>query len=193
MIKLRFNMKKVSIEQLKQIIKEEAQKIVGDALDVKMNKQANVKGSDKEGAHVSIKKNGSFETKTSGPEKGKDPIDVKMNQSKDKGSDKEGANVSIKKNGSFETKKSGPAKGKDPIDTKMNDMDGKTGSDDAKAFVTAGSGKAQKAAKFSEEAKNEKEKEKRIASAIQMPESFKSKKDLGNFILSEAKRISSLI
>ena len=186
-------MKKVSIEQLKQIIKEEAMKIVGDALDVKMNATKD-KGSDKAGAHVAVKKNGSFETKTSGPEKGgKDPIEVPMNQSKDKGSDKEGAHVAVKKNGSFETKKKGPETGEDPTDVDMNDMDKKTGDDKAKAYVAAGAGKGQKTPKFSEEAKNEKEKEKRIADAIMMPESFKSKKALNDFILSEAKRVSKLI
>ncbi len=186
-------MKKISTEELKKMIKEEAMKIVGDALDIKMNSQDKVKGSDTAGAHTSVKKNGSFETKKSGPEKGKDPIDVSMNQSKEKGSDKEGALVSVKKNGSFEVKKTGPEKGEDPTDVKMNDMDGKAGSEDAKTYVAAGTGKGQKTPKFSEEAKNEKEKEKRIADAIMMPESFKNKKDLSNFILAEAKRISSIL
>lgn len=185
---------KVSIAKLKEIIKEEAYKLVGDALSVKMN-QSKDKGSDNTAAKVAVKSNGSFEEKKTGPEKGKDPLDVTMNQSKEKGSNKEAAKVAVKKGGSFEFKKDHPAKGEEPTDVDMNQMDGKGGEDKAKTFVEAGSeGKdGQREAKFSEKAKNEKETEKKIADAIVIPESFKNKKELSAFIMSEAKKIAGLL
>ena len=76
----------------------------------------------------------------------------------------------------------------------MNAMD-KAGEEGAKTYVEAGaeSKEGQPKANFSETAKNEKEKTEAIAKAIQLPESFKNKKDLMNFINEEAKKISKLL
>lgn len=82
----------------------------------------------------------------------------------------------------------------------MNSMD-KEGDqkEGAKTYVEAGAdmskghSKGQPKANFSEEAKNEKEKAEAIAKAIQLPENFKNKKEMMNFIFEEAKKLSKLL
>lgn len=80
----------------------------------------------------------------------------------------------------------------------MNSED-KEGEEGAKTYVEPGSemnkgmSKGQHKANFSEKAKNEKETAERIAQGIQLPESFKNKTDLINFINEEAKKLSKLI
>ena len=54
-----------------------------------------------------------------------------------------------------------------------------------------GASTGQHAAKFSEKAQNEKETAERIATGIQLPESFKNKSELINFINEEAKKLSN--
>jgi hypothetical protein len=76
----------------------------------------------------------------------------------------------------------------------MNSMD-ETKDEGAKTYVEAGSkdSTGQPDAKFSEEAKNEKETKEKIAKAIQLPESFKNKQEMLKFINEEAKKIAKML
>jgi hypothetical protein len=150
----------------------------------------------------------------------KESMEVKMNQNdKEGGSDekvaaavsvdaasstKKGDSVEGMHNADFESKEKGPStdaskpfeEKKEKVD--MNSMD-KPGEDGAKTFVEAGADMSkghstgQAKANYSEEAKNEKEKAEAIAKAIQLPENFKNKKDLMNFIKEEAEKLAKLI
>lgn len=82
-------------------------------------------------------------------------------------------------------------------DINMEEHDKDNDNAGTKAFVEAGAEKknagfstGQAKAKSSESAQNEKETAKRIASAIQLPESFKNKKELLEFVKTEAKKIA---
>lgn len=173
-------------------------------------------------ALVKTKESGGFEKKSEAPakaeniEKTEEPTDVKMNQNdKEGGSDekiaaavsveaasstKKGDSVEGMHNSKFESKDKNPSvdsskpfeEKKEKVD--MNSMD-KTKEDGTKTYVEAGSKDAtgQAKANFSETAKNEKEKAESIAKAIQLPEAFKNKKELIDFINEEAKKISKLL
>jgi hypothetical protein len=150
-------------------------------------------------------------------------MDVKMNaQDKDQGHDediaaatkvsaksskKSGASIEGMHNSDFESKKDNPSVSssepfEDRIGTepKMNSQD-KEGDKGAKTYVEAGSDitgrephtTGQKKAVASEKAKNEKETKERIAQGIQLPESFKNKKEMISFINEEADKISKLL
>lgn len=147
-------------------------------------------------------------------------VEIKMNQNdKEGGSDekvaaavkvdaagstKKGDSIEGMHNADFESKEKNPSTDSSkPFDEKkekveMNTMD-KAKDDGAKTFVAAGTdmsnghSKGQAKANWSEEAKNEKEKAEAIAKAIQLPEGFKNKKELINFINEEAKKLSKLI
>lgn len=119
-------------------------------------------------------------------------------------STKKGESVEGMHNANFESKEKNPSTDvSKPFEEKkekveMNSMD-KEGEDGAKTYVEAGSemsnghSKGQPKANYSEEAKNEKEKAESIAKAIQLPEGFKNKKDLMNFIKEEAEKLAKLI
>jgi len=120
------------------------------------------------------------------------------------GSTKKGDSVEGMHNADFESKEKGPSTdASTPFEEKkekveMNSMD-EVKDDGAKTFVqpgaemSKGASTGQHKANFSEEAKNEKEKVEVIAKGIQLPETFKNKKELLNFINEEAKKLSKLI
>jgi hypothetical protein len=149
-----------------------------------------------------------------------DTIDVDMNdRDNDQGHDeqiaaavkvdaasstKKGASVEGMKNSNFESKDKNPSTASStPFEERkekveMNSQD-KADNSGAKTYVEPGSelhngaSTGQHAAKFSEKAQNEKETAERIATGIQLPESFKNKSELINFINEEAKKLSSLL
>ena len=120
------------------------------------------------------------------------------------GSTKKGDSVEGMKNANFESKDKEPSidaskpfeEKKEKVD--MNSMD-EAKDDGAKTYVEAGADMSkgdstgQAKANWSETAKNEKEKADAIAKAIQLPESFKNKKELLNFINEEAKKTAKLL
>lgn len=195
---------------------------LGNPLDVEMNKMDKVQNSDGK-AYVKSNEDGSFEKKApKNIEKTEEATEVKMNQNdKEKGSDekiaaavevsaagstKSGDSVEGMHNSNFETKTEQPStEASAPFedrkkDVKMNEMDkeDKDG-DSAKTFVQPGTemkdgySTGQAKADFSEKAKNETEKIEKIAKGIQLPESFKNKQELINYITEEAKKISKLL
>ena len=119
-------------------------------------------------------------------------------------STKKGESIEGMHNANFESKEANPSTdASKPFEEKkekveMNSMD-KDGEEGAKTFVAAGSdmskghSKGQAKANWSEEAKNEKEKAEAIAKAIQLPESFKNKKELMSFINEHAKKLSNVL
>jgi hypothetical protein len=119
-------------------------------------------------------------------------------------STKKGDSIEGMHNADFESKTKGPStEASTPFEEKkenveMNSMD-EAKDDGAKTFVqpgadmSKGASTGQAKASWSETAKNEKEKAEAIAKAIQLPESFKGKTDLLNFINEEAKKISKLL
>lgn len=149
-----------------------------------------------------------------------DTIDVDMNdRDNDQGHDeqiaaavkvdaasstKKGASVEGMKNSNFESKDKNPSTASStPFEERkekveMNSQD-KADNSGAKTYVEPGSelhngaSTGQHAAKFSEKAQNEKETAERIATGIQLPESFKNKADLLNFINEEAKKLSNVL
>lgn len=173
-------------------------------------------------ALVKTKEKGGFEKKSDAPaaaeniETTEEASEVKMNQNdKEGGSDEKiAAAVSVEAAGStkkgdfvegmhnanFESKDKNPSvEASKPFEEKkenveMNSMDKDT-KDGAKTFVEPGSKDAtgQAKANFSEAAKNEKEKAEAIAKAIQLPESFKNKNEMLQFIKEEASKISKLL
>lgn len=151
--------------QFKQFIKEEASKYI-DALNVQISKP---KKEGSVGAAVSVKASGG---------EGK------------------GQSMGAKKP-SFETKSTSP-KSKAPFTQNpksgLNTLDKEDTSvpkNGAKAYVEAGqeSKEGQKKANFSTKPKNVTDKIAAIAKAIQLPESFKNKKEMDEFILQSARKI----
>lgn len=195
---------------------------LGSPLDIEMNKMDKVQNSDGK-AYVKSNEDGSFEKKApKNIEKTEEPTEVKMNQNdKDQGHDekiaaavevsaanstKSGDSVEGMHNSDFETKTDGPStKSSTPFEDKkekveMNEMDKEDKEGDAaKTFVQPGTemkdgySTGQAKANFSEKAKNETEKIEKIAKGIQLPESFKNKQELMNYITEEAKKISKLL
>ncbi len=214
--------KKLTISELQKYIISEATKMLnaGDAIEVEMNTMDKEIGSD--GALVKSKEKGGFEKKSDAPdaaeniETTEETTEVEMNQNdKETGSDekaaaaveveatsatKKGDSVEGMHTAKFESKDKTPStEASQPFDEKkekvdMNEMD-KATDDGAKTYVEPGTkdSTGQAKAKFSEEAKNEKEKAEAIAKAIQLPESFKNKKEMLAFIQEEAKKISKLL
>lgn len=149
-----------------------------ESTEVKMNKNAKEGGSDEKiSAAVSVEAAG---TTKSGPST--EGMKNAKFDSKDK-------SPSTEVSAPFEEKEG---------DVKMDKMD-KLVDDGTKTFVEPGTemskglSTGQSKANWSEKAKNEKEKAESIAKAIQLPEGWKSKKDLLNFINEEAKKISKLL
>lgn len=119
---------------------------------------------------------------------------------------KDNPSIEGMKNANFESKTKNPSTASStPFEDRkekveMNSEDKVVG-DGAKTYVEAGSditGKekhttGQKKAVASESAKNEKETYDRIAKAIELPEGFKSRKELLNFISENAKKVSKLL
>lgn len=126
-------------------------------------------------------------------------VSVEATSSTKKGPSTEGMH-----NSKFESKDSTPStdaskpfeEKKEKVD--MNSMD-KAGEEGAKTYVEAGAdmsnghSKGQPKAKYSEEAKNEKESAEAIAKAIQLPERFENQKAMLKFIKEEAEKLSKLI
>lgn len=153
-------------------------------------------------------------------EKTEEPTEVKMNQNaKEGGSDekiaaavaveaagstKSGPSTEGMKNAKFDSKDKNPSTevsapfDEKEGDVKMDKMD-KLVDDGTKTFVEPGADMSkglstgQPKANWSEKAKNEKEKAESIAKAIQLPEGWKSKKDLLNFIKEESKKVSKTL
>lgn len=146
-----------------------------------------------------------------------EPLEVDMNEKdNDQGHDsqiaaavkvdvasskKKGASIEGMHNADFESKDKNPSTASStPFEEReekveMNSQD-KADAGGAKTYVEPGvelhkgASTGQHAAKFSEKAQNERETAERIAQGIQLPESFKNKADLLNFINEEAKKIS---
>ena len=120
------------------------------------------------------------------------------------GSTKKGDSVEGMHNAKFDSKDKNPSTdSSEPFEERkekveMNSQDKPT-EDGAKTYVSAGSemskglSKGQAKANFSEKAKNEKEVAERIADAIQLPETFKSKKELLEFISNKAMEVSKIL
>jgi len=214
---------KMSLNDFKQYIISEAMKMLnaGDPMEVTMNSMDKLVGND--GAKVAAKENGGFESKTKAPEAGsdniektEDTVDVKMNQAPSKGGSDEKVAAAVEVEAAGSTKKGGSVEGmhnadftsldkqpstkaSTPFEEKKGEVDmkemDKAVDEGTKTFVEAGAkdSTGQPNSKFSEEAKNEKEKEERIAKAIQLPESFKNKNEMLKFIQEEAKKIAKLL
>ncbi len=212
--------KSVKLEDLRTMIIQEAEKIIslGQPTDVEMNKMDRVDNSDGK-AYVKSDAKGFVKKAPKSIEKTEEPTDVKMNEmDKEQGHDekisaatevkaatstKSGDSIEGMHNSTFESKKDNPStESSTPFEDRkkevnMNEMDkdDKEGVD-AKTFVKPGSelkkgdSTGQAKAEFSKEAKNDKETKERIAKAIQLPESFKNKSELLNFINEEAKKIA---
>jgi hypothetical protein len=119
-------------------------------------------------------------------------------------STKKGASVEGMKNSNFESKDKNPSTAsstpfeerKEKVEMNSQDRADESG---AKTYVEAGAelhngaSTGQHKASFSEKAQNEKETAERIAQGIQLPESFKNKAELINFINEEAKKVSALL
>jgi hypothetical protein len=153
--------------------------------DVKMNKQDKDQGHDEDIA-AAVKVDAASSTK--------------------KGT-KDNPHIEGMKNSSFESKSKTPSTDSStPFEERkenveMNSQDKNIDDVGAKTYVEAGgdiTGKekhttGQKKAVSSEKAKNEEETKERIAKGIELPESFKNKKELLSFINEEAKKISKLL
>lgn len=149
-----------------------------------------------------------------------EPLEVDMNEMDDEqghdeqiaaavkvdaaNSKKKGASVEGMHNADFDSKDKNPSTASSaPFEKReekveMNSQD-KATDDGAKTYVEAGTelskgaSTGQHKANFSEKAHNEKETAERIAQGIQLPESFKNKADLLNFINEEAKKLSDIL
>ena len=148
-----------------------------------------------------------------------EPLELDMNDSEDQGHDEEisaavkvdaasstknGESTKGQHNADFDSKKNNPSvKSSEPFEERKENVDmnsqDKSVDDGAKVYAEAGAelnkgaSTGQHKATFSEKAKNEKETAERIAKGIQLPESFKNKKELINFINEEAKKIANLL
>ncbi len=132
-------------------------------------------------------------------------VKVSATNSTKKGT-KDNPSIEGMKNGKFDSKKGNQAvKASTPFEDRkekvdMNSEDRVVG-DGAKTYVEAGgdiTGKekhttGQKKAVAKEKAPESKETQERIAKGIELPEAFKSKKELMNFINENAKKISKLL
>jgi len=119
-------------------------------------------------------------------------------------STKKGPSVEGMKNSNFESKDKNPSTASStPFEERkekveMNSQD-KADAGGAKTYVEpgaelhSGASTGQHKASFSEKAQNEKETAERIAQGIQLPESFKNKAELLNFINEEAKKLSETL
>ena len=149
-----------------------------------------------------------------------DSTDVKMNDmDSDQGHDekiaaavsvdaskstKSGPSIEGQHKAKFESKTDNPsASSSEPFEDRkdkveMNSQD-KATDDGAKTYVEPGSelrkgaSTGQHKANYSEKAKNEKETAERIAKGIQLPENFKSGKELMNFIKEEAMKLAEIL
>jgi hypothetical protein len=153
--------------------------------DIKMNKQDKDQGHDEDIAAA---------------------VKVSAANSTKKGT-KDNPNIEGMKNSNFESKSKNPSVASSaPFEERkenvqMNTQDKNIDDTGAKAYVEAGgdiTGKekhttGQKKAVSSEKAKNEEETQERIAKAIELPESFKNKKELITFINEQAKKVSKLL
>lgn len=133
-------------------------------------------------------------------------VKVSASNSTKKGT-KDNPNIEGMKNSSFESKSKNPSvSSSTPFEERkesvqMNSQDKSIDDAGAKTYVEAGgeiTGKekhttGQKKAVSSEKAKNEEETKERIAKAIELPESFKNKKELMSFINEQAKKVSKLL
>lgn len=197
-------------EKIKVELSEEVKK-VGDPLNVKLN--ANDKTGDSDKAIV-MKTKGETKTKSGLTHKeGQIPLDVKMNQQPSKGGsdEKAAAAVEVKagaeKGGkdattgqhkaNFTSKDSGPKKEvSDPFVNKASDKmnaGDKVVDEGTKTFVESGAEKGgtdvtsgQHKATWKESAPKS-DKDERIATGIQLKETY-TKKELMDFIISEAKK-----
>ena len=203
--------KKMNLQELKALIKqrvaiivESEAKSLGDPMKVKMNSMTDEGGKLGTTAPTEDPMNG--DTNTEAKNGTKDTgAQVKVKAGAVKGSkgptagqhtanmeEKSGSEASVKAGGPFTEK---PKEG-------MNKMDG-ADEGGAKTFVKAGETGVggqqetigQKKASFSEDAPDAKQKEKRIADALQMKEgtTFKNKAELLNYIKEEAKKIADLL
>jgi len=165
----------------------------GDAIEQKMNQQDDDQGHDEEIA-AATKVEGSKSTKNA--EKTNPYIDGQAKP--DVESKKDQPSVTEDND---PTQEGGKPGGKEN-DPKMNKED-KPGPQETgevtKTMVTAGEelnkgfSKGQKKANNHVDAQNEKEPLAKIADAIQLPESFKNKKELLEYIKTEAKKVSKLL
>jgi len=121
---------------------------------------------------------------------------------------KKGGNIEGQHEASFTSKKENPklddrndtfAADKVGIKPEMNTQDDNIDDKGQKVFVKPGTDLkkgnsiGQKKAISSQKAENEKEKVERIAKGIQLPESFRNKKELLDFVKNEAIKITSII
>ena len=152
--------------------------------DVKMNKQDNNQGHDEKIA-AAVKVDAKSSTKKGTPDN---------------------PHIECMKNSDFESKKGNQGtKSSNPFEERkdkveMNSQDREIG-DGAKTYVEAGgeiTGKekhttGQKKAVSREKAPESKDSYERIAQGIELPETFKNKKELLNFISENAKKVSKLL
>lgn len=190
--------KQITITDLQKYVKEGARKLMeadgmtslGDPLDVKMNSMLDDGG------------------KLGKPASGQDPMNVSMNTN-DKVNTSQGKDgaITMVSDKKVEAKTSGPATSTgEPFDEKvkvdLNKMDDE-GDDTVKTFVKTGgemgssqeSNTGMKKAEFKETPENEKEKEKKIADAIQIKEAmtFSNQKALLEWCAKEAEKVSKLL
>lgn len=210
--KMLLDLIKEEAEKIKQELQEADITKVGEPLDVKLNKNDGTEDKDAALVHKSKSKT---EYKKGPAEKGEDPLDADMNQQPSKGGSDEKAATAVKvkagaeKGGkgvtagqhtaNFESKSDGP---KNSVSTpftkkaseKMNAED-KVVDEGTKTYVESGAEKGgndvtagQHKAGWKESAPTS-DNDKRIASGIQLKESY-TKTELQQFIISEAKKLA---
>lgn len=203
---------KEEADKIKQELNEGETTNVGEPLDVLLNKNDGIGDKDQALVHKSKSKT---EYKKGPADKGEDPIEAEMNQEPSKGGSDEKAATAVKvkagaeKGGkgvtagqhaaNFESKTDGPKKSvstpfTDKASDKMNAED-KVVDEGTKTYVEAGAEKGgtdvtagQHKAGWKEDAPKS-DNDKRIATGIQLKESYK-KSELQQFIISEAKKLA---
>lgn len=203
---------KEEADKIKQELNEGETTNVGEPLDVLLNKNDGTGDKDQALVHKSKSKT---EYKKGPADKGEDPIEAEMNQEPSKGGSDEKAATAVKvkagaeKGGkgvtagqhaaNFESKTDGPKKSvstpfTDKASDKMNAED-KVVDEGTKTYVEAGAEKGgtdvtagQHKAGWKEDAPKS-DNDKRIATGIQLKESYK-KSELQQFIISEAKKLA---
>lgn len=217
----------VSPSELKELIKEEALKIIskGNPIDAKMNAMDRLDNSD--GSAFVKNTDGKFEKKKPKNMSNEEvPVTVKMNKNDDdqghdeeiasavkvdaasstKKGTKDNPHIEGMKNSNFESKKDNPSTSsstpfedrKEKVDMNSEDKEIDEG---AKTYVEPGSEiknrekhtTGQKKAVPSEKAPGSEETKERIAKGIELPEGFKNKKELLDFINEQARKVSNLL
>jgi hypothetical protein len=201
------DLKKIIKEEAMKFLKEEADKITdaGDAVDVDMNSLDRVDNSD--GSAFTKNTDGKFEKKKANMsnEKIAAAAKVEATNSTKKGTS-DNPHIEGMHNSKFESKKDNPSTSSStPYEERKDDIvmnsEDREMDEGAKTYIEAGSDikgrekhtTGQKKAEVKEKAPEKEDSYGRIAKGIELPEGFKNKKELMNFINEQAKKASKLL